>query len=85
MSSPTALKPDRIGPDSADLTTARAIPSMSQLFRRLWTSSNAPPPANAVIIHDPDARRPHDLDDPFFDRGAQSRIAEVIARARRKK
>jgi hypothetical protein len=57
---------------------------MSQLVRGLWAKP-APLPADAVIIHDPDARRPHDLDDPFFDRRVQSRIAEAIAQARRKK
>ncbi|MEA2980403.1 MAG: hypothetical protein QOF91_174 [Alphaproteobacteria bacterium] len=37
------------------------------------------PAAPEVIVHDPDAERPHDLDDPFFDSQVQSRIAGVIA------
>jgi hypothetical protein len=57
---------------------------MSQLVRGLWAKP-APLPADAVIVHDPDAKRPHDLDDPFFDRRVQSRAAEVIAKARGKK
>jgi len=87
MSRPATLKQAQIGPVSAELTApraiSRAVPSMSQLLRRLWTSPEKPP-ADAVVIHDPDARRPHDLDDPFFDRQVQSRMAETIAQARRK-
>ena len=37
-----------------------------------------------VIIHDPDAERPHDLDDPFFDPKVQSRMAGVIADSAKK-
>ena len=32
-----------------------------------------------VIVHDPGAAGPHDLDDPFFDPKIQARIASVIA------
>ena len=32
-----------------------------------------------IIVHDPGAERPHDLDDPFFDPKVQSRMAGVIA------
>lgn len=89
MSSPAASKQAPIRPDRADIVQAKTIPlnpvrSMSQLVRGLWTKP-APLPADAVIVHDPDARRPHDLDDPFFDRRVQSRVAEVIAKARGKK
>ena len=38
-----------------------------------------------VIIHDPAAQRPHDLDDPFHDFKVQSRIADVIAKNAGKK
>jgi hypothetical protein len=34
-----------------------------------------------VIIHDPAADRPHDMDDPYFDTEVQRRIAGVIARS----
>jgi hypothetical protein len=37
-----------------------------------------------VIIHDPAASGPHDLDDPYFDPKIQSRFADLIARAARK-
>jgi hypothetical protein len=38
-----------------------------------------------VILHDPAAQRPHDLDDPFFDPQVQSRMAGVIAKNAAKK
>jgi hypothetical protein len=38
-----------------------------------------------MIVHDPDAERPRDLDDPFFDPKVQSRMAEVIANSVEKK
>jgi hypothetical protein len=38
-----------------------------------------------VILHDPAAQRPHDLDDPFFDPKVQSRMAGVIAKNAAKK
>jgi hypothetical protein len=34
-----------------------------------------------VIVHDPDAARPHDLDDPFLDASAQSRLGGAIAKS----
>ena len=83
MSSPAASKaPSR--PVSAEIAQARSIPSMSQLVRGLW-GKPASLRADAVVVYDPEAGRPHDLDDPFFDRQVQSRIAETIARARRQK
>ena len=62
------------------------IQSMLLSLRKIWS----PPPAEVapairehpeVIVHDPAAYGPHDLDDPFFDGGVQSRIADVIASA----
>ena len=87
MSSPAASKQVPMSPVQADIVgdkSLRPAPSMSQLVRGLW-GKPAPLPADAVLVHDPNAGRPHDLDDPFFDRGVQSRIAETIAQARRKK
>ena len=34
-----------------------------------------------VITHDPDLSKPHDLDDPFFDKKVQERIGAAIANA----
>ena len=36
-----------------------------------------------VFIHDPKAQGPQDLDDPFLNTEAQSRVGETIARAAR--
>jgi hypothetical protein len=59
---------------------------MSGLLRNLWARLSAPaapkpPQAQPVIIHDPEAKKAHDLDDPFFDRKVQTRIADMIAHA----
>ena len=37
-----------------------------------------------VIVHDPDSSKPHDLDDPFFDRKIQQKVGQAIAKATRK-
>lgn len=62
---------------------------LSDLVRNLWASvTEAPAPKRAlpeVIVHDPEAKLPHDLDDPFFDRKVQERMADVIAHAGDKK
>lgn len=34
-----------------------------------------------VILHDPDAQKPKDLDNPFYDAGSQERIGKLIARS----
>ena len=66
------------------------IHSLFQSLRQMWSSPAADPaPANPehpeVIVHDPAAQGPHDLDDPFFDSRVQSRMADVIANAGQKK
>ena len=64
---------------------------MLQAVRFVWfavTGQKHPayePAAPAVVLHDPAAQRPHDLDDPFFDVKVQARIANVIAHAVQKK
>jgi hypothetical protein len=55
-------------------------------LRGAWTSltgvrTNA---AQPVVIHDPAAEGAQDLDDPFIDPNAQSRVADLIAKAGRK-
>jgi hypothetical protein len=63
--------------------------SLAQTVRDFWfavtgqSAREAAPPE--VILHDPGAQRPHDLDDPFFDPKVQSRIAGVIADSAQKK
>lgn len=46
---------------------------------RAWRDRAKPLPD--VIVHDPDASRPRDLDDSFHDPEIQSRVAKVIARS----
>ena len=62
---------------------------LSDLVRNLWASvTETPVPKRhvpEVIIHDPEAQKPHDLDDPFFDRKVQERMADVIAHSGDKK
>jgi hypothetical protein len=63
------------------------FPSESRIARRLWGALVArftSVPRPKVIFHDPEASRPHDLDDPFFDPDVQQRAAEIIAGAARK-
>lgn len=57
---------------------------LAQRVRDFWfaitgqpAAPQAPPPE--VIVHDPGAEGPRDLDDPFFDPKVQSRMAGVIA------
>ena len=52
-------------------------------IRKLWSliarRGPEPEPPAEVIVHDPSAQKPHDLDDPFFDPEVQARMAGVIA------
>jgi hypothetical protein len=47
-----------------------------QAVTRHWV-----PARPKVVLHDPAARRPHDLDDPFFDEKVQIRMGDLIAHA----
>jgi hypothetical protein len=56
-------------------------------LRDLWLAvtgrpAESEPARPEVIVHDPGAQGPHDLDDPFHDPGVQSRMAGVIAAAK---
>ena len=67
------------------------IRTMSQVVRLFWLAitgqkhSYCETAAPAVVLHDPAAQRPHNLDDPFFDPRVQTRIADVIANGVQKK
>jgi hypothetical protein len=37
-----------------------------------------------VVVHDPQAQKARDLDDPFLDEKAQERAAKLIARSARR-
>ncbi|MDO9412831.1 MAG: hypothetical protein Q7T81_09695 [Pseudolabrys sp.] len=62
---------------------------LTDVVRNLWATVAGPTvpekPVPEVIIHDPEAQLPHDLDDPFFDRKVQERMADVIAHSADKK
>ncbi|MDI1345193.1 MAG: hypothetical protein PSV22_13985 [Pseudolabrys sp.] len=88
MSGPAAPKPTKPGQAKPDQVRPRQ--TMSQLMRGLWAAVAAPArspslPADTVVVHDPAAERPHDLDDPYFDQRAQARMANVIAESAQKK
>jgi hypothetical protein len=58
--------------------------NLAQTIRHFWFAMTGQgsvrvPASPEVIVHDPGAERPHDLDDPFFDPKVQSRMAGVIA------
>jgi hypothetical protein len=53
-----------------------------EAFARFWsTIAGSCSSRSAVIVHDPAASRPHDLDDPFFERKVQEGIGRAIAEA----
>lgn len=62
---------------------------LTDVMRNLWATVAGPAapekPVPEVIIHDPESQLPHDLDDPFFDRKVQERMADVIAHSADKK
>ena len=60
------------------------FPSESRIARQFWATLIArltSRPLPKVLLHDPAASRPHDLDDPFFDPNVQRRIADFIVGA----
>jgi hypothetical protein len=70
---------------------AGPIRTMSQATRFILLAvtgqkhSSCETAAPAVILHDPAAQRPRNLDDPFFDPKVQTRIADVIANGAKNK
>jgi hypothetical protein len=63
--------------------------SLAHTIRHFWSAMTGQdavrePALPEVIVHDPGAARPHDLDDPFFDSTVQARMARVIAANARK-
>lgn len=60
----------------------------ASLLRKFWSAvggSRSTSMPDEVIVHDPDSSKPHDLDDPFFDRKVQGRVGQTIATAAQKK
>jgi hypothetical protein len=67
---------------------SRQTPSFLDALKRRWSrwtggSAAEKPALPEVIVHDPAAQGPQDLDDVFRDRKVQERVAETIARAAR--
>ena len=58
--------------------------NLAHTIRHFWSAmtgqdADRGPALPEVIVHDPGAALPHDLDDPFFDPKVQARMASVIA------
>ena len=70
---------------------ADSIRKMLQAARKSWFAVTAKKrlagetTAPALFLHDPAARRPHDLDDPFFDPKVRARVSDIIVGAGQKK
>ena len=54
--------------------------SLASLIDKLRSLFTRQPALHEIVVHDPAAQEPHDLDDPFFDQEVQQRVASVIAR-----
>ena len=60
--------------------------SILSRFPKWPAAAIGPRPAPlGIIIHDPDASKPHDLDDAFLDPKVRERVGAVIANAARTK
>jgi hypothetical protein len=56
---------------------------------RMWSAFMGVNPGSSagrlqgVVLHDPEAQKPQNLDNPFHDPGTQERVGDVIARSTR--
>lgn len=70
---------------------ADSVRKMSQAARKVWFAITAKKrlacetTGPALVLHDPAARGPHDLDDPFFDPKVKARVGNIIVGAVQKK
>jgi hypothetical protein len=55
------------------------------VLRSWWSAVTGRPARPDVLVHDPDGSKPHDLDDPFFDKDVRDRVGATIADATRRK
>jgi hypothetical protein len=56
------------------------LQNIRDFFSAVTGQENSPgETAPDVVLHDPAAQGPHDLDDPYFDETVQKRFADVIA------
>ena len=58
---------------------------MPMFLRKMWALLRGGAVVPELVIHDPEATRPHDLDNPLFDRKVQERFGAEIAKAARKR
>jgi hypothetical protein len=71
----------RLGSRCTDFGVSPREPILS-IFQKLWSAVFPTRPSRPdLIVHDPDSSKPHDLDDPFFDRKVQDRVGAAIAKA----
>lgn len=60
--------------------------SIRRGFQKLWSAALGTRSSfSGTMVHDPASSKPHDLDDPFFDRKVQERVGAAIANAVQKK
>ncbi len=65
---------------------SRPVEILRGAAQRIWSAlaggGRAGPDATSrVIVHDPDADKPKNLDDPFQDPKVQERVAKLISQA----
>ena len=59
-------------------------PSLLRAARHIWSAvirRNRACANSGVIVHDPEAQKAKNLDDPFLDAGPQERAAKLIVQA----
>jgi hypothetical protein len=64
------------------INSARKLWSAVRGLNAISAESSTRP---GVVFHDPGSLKAHNLDDPFFDKKVQERVADVIASAAQKK
>jgi hypothetical protein len=65
----------------------KPVGALLDTAKRVWSAVTGGAPAGAsgmrqnVLVHDPDAEKPKNLDDPFHDPKVQERVAKLISQA----
>jgi hypothetical protein len=52
------------------------------IFSKFMALFQEPAPAPQVVVHDPKASEPRNLDDTFFDEEAKERVGKAIANSK---
>jgi hypothetical protein len=71
---------------SAALKKAAMPGSIRTMFQSFWSALTGrkhadKTPEPGVVLHDPAAQRPHDLDDPYLDENVQKRFGGTISKS----